>query len=121
MVDIFFLSYCVVILVWPYYDPRFWLPLLPLLVGYIGLSIKYCVQKGISAHIFETWAVSFAILGLLVLASSTIVSFAGSGFGDRYYAERYHATYCAAGYCRGGSDLAQAVDSDALEVLQAFK
>jgi hypothetical protein len=121
VVDIFFLSYGLVMLLWPYYDPRFWLPVLPLLIAYIGLSIKYCFQKGISAHIFDIWALSFATLGLLVLVSSTIVSFAGSGFGDRYYTERYHSTYCAAGYCTGVSDLAQPVDSDALQVLQAFK
>jgi len=119
--DIFFVSYSAVILVWPYYDPRFWLPVMPFLVAYIGLSMRYCVQKGISAHVFEAWAVSFAIMGLPVLASSTILSFSGSSFGDRYYTDRYRATYCAAGYCERGFDSTQIVDSDALRLLQAFK
>ena len=121
VVDIFFMSYCAVILVWPFYDPRFWLPVLPFLVAYVGLSIKYCVQKGISVHVFEVWTMGFAILGLPVLASSTILSFSGSSFGDRYYVDRYHATYCAAGYCESRFDSAQEVDPDALRLLQALR
>jgi len=121
VVDIFFMSYSAVILVWPFYDPRFWLPVLPFLVAYVGLSIQYCVQKGISTHVFEVWAFGFAIMGLPVLASSTILSFSNSSFGDKYYVDRYHATYCAAGYCARGSDSTDAVDPDALRLLQAFK
>ena len=121
VVDIFFISYAAVMLVWPYYDPRFWLPVLPFLIAYIGLAVRYCIQKGISAQVFEAWALGFAIMGLPVLISSTIVSFSDSSFGDRYYTDRYHATYCAAGYCKPGFDSTQAVDPDALHLLQAFK
>ena len=121
VVDIFFLTYSAVILVWPFYDPRFWLPVLPFLVAYVGLSIQYCVKKGISVHVFELWTMGFAIMGLPVLASSTILSFSNSNFGDRYYVDRYHATYCAAGYCASRFDPTQDVDPDALRLLQAFK
>jgi hypothetical protein len=121
VVDIFFISYSFVILVWPFYDPRFWLPVLPFLVAYIGLSMRYCIQKGISAHVFEVWALGFVIMGLPMLAYSTIVTFSGASIGDIYNTELYHATYCAAGYCKRGFDSTQPVDPDALRLLQAFK
>ena len=116
------MSYSAVILVWPFYDPRFWLPVLPFLVAYVGLSLKYCVQKGISLHVFQVWVMGFAIMGLPVLASSTILSFSRSSFGDRYYVDRYHAAYCAAGYWEErGLDSTVPVDSDALRLLEAIK
>jgi hypothetical protein len=121
VVDIFFISYAAVMLVWPYYDPRFWLPVIPFLIAYIGLSARYCVQKGISAHVFKAWALGFAIVGVPVLISSRMVSFAAASMGDRYYTDRYRATYCAAGYCERGSDSTQAVDPDALQLLRALK
>ena len=121
VVDIFFISYSAVILVWPFYDPRFWLPVLPFLVAYTGLSMKYLVEKGISAHLFEAWVLGFLIMGLPMLALGTMVTFSGASIGDTYNTELYHATYCAAGSCKRGFDPTQAVDPDALLVLQTFK
>ena len=121
VVDIFFISYGTVILVWPFYDPRFWLPVLPFLVAYAGLSMRYFVRKGISAHLFEAWVLGFLIMGLPTLAFGTMVTFSGVAIGDLYNTELYHATYCAAGYCKRGFDSTQAVNQDALRVLQAFK
>lgn len=121
VVDIFFISYTAVMLVWPYYDPRF------LVTGNAILDrVHWTVgevqrPKGNLKHVFEAWALGFAIMGLPVLISSTIVSFSGLSFGDRCYPDRYRATYCAAGYCERGLDSTQSVDPDALQLLQAFK
>jgi hypothetical protein len=107
---IFFISYSGLMMVWPFYETRFWLPVLPFLVAYTGLSMRYLVRKGISAHLFEAWVLGFLIMGLRTLAFGTVVTFSGASIGD-----------CAAGYCQRGFDSNQAVDPDALRVLQAFR
>jgi hypothetical protein len=119
--DIFFISYALVILVWPFYDPRFWLPVMPLLIAYAGLSMKQMAKTGIAEYFVGGYLVWFVVMGLVTLASSIRISVSGSRIGDVYTEEVYHETYCAAGYCKGGFDSTQVVDPDGLHLLRTFK
>jgi hypothetical protein len=116
--DIFFIGYVSILLVWPYCDTRFWLPVVPFLIAYAGLSFKCLMQFGFWKPIPEAYAVVFAIMGVLTLVSSTAISLSGSHFGDEY--PEYHATYCAAGYCKAASGSLQ-IDEDGLHLLRTYK
>lgn len=116
--EAYFVSYAAVILVWPFYDPRFWLPVIPLLIAYSGLSLRRLMRREIVAYICEGYMLMFVVLGLVTLASTTVMSFSGPRFTDGY--PLYHPTYCAAWHCKEGFD-ATKVDPDALHLLRSYK
>ncbi len=116
--EVYLVSYVAVILVWPFYDPRFWLPVIPLLIAYSGLSLRRFMRREIAAHVCEGYVLMFVVLGLVTLASTTVMSFSGPRFTYGY--PLYHPTYCAAWHCKEGFD-ATKVDPDALHLLQSYK
>jgi hypothetical protein len=116
-VDVFFLCYTAIVFAWSYYDPRFWLPLIPLVFAYVGLSVRWLARWWIFRPLLVACLLVFTVFGAVTLAHSTEASLAGPRFGDAY--PDYHATYCAAGYCAGSDQ--GAVDRDALRVLRDFR
>ena len=119
VVEAYFLSYIAVILVWPFYDPRFWLPVIPFLIAYSGLALKRLIQGEIVKHIVEGYVMMFVLMGILMLASNTRLSYSGSGFGDLYTEGRYHSTYCAVWHCKSVDS--SRVDMDGLHLLLLYK
>lgn len=93
---VFLCSYSLIIFSWPYYDPRFWLPVIPLLVAYSGLSIKYVMRHGSNLDILGVgYLTMFVVMGLVALRISTMATFSGSQFPNIYCEQYYHSTYCA--------------------------
>jgi hypothetical protein len=98
-IEIFLLGYAAILFIWPYYDPRFWLPVLPLLFGYAGTAVRRLPTEA-----FVVYAAVFSMVGLAVLAESTRITFAGTGFPDAYGNGQFRATYCVYyGSCDAGS------------------
>jgi hypothetical protein len=118
VIEIYFVSYVAVILVWPFYDPRFWLPVIPFLIVYVGLALRRLIQGKTVIHIVEGYVMVFVTMGMLSLASDTMLSFSGSGFGDLYTGQ-YHSTYCAVWHCKD-SDSTK-IDPDGLRLLRYYK
>jgi hypothetical protein len=118
VVETYFVSYLAVILVWPFYDPRFWLPVLPFLFAYSGLAVKRFTQGRVASRVAESYVMMFILLGMLTLASDTWLSFSGSEFGDSYTEGRYHATYCAVWRCKDSG--AGKIDPDGLHLLRYY-
>ena len=116
--EVYLVSYVAVVLAWPFYDPRFWLPVIPLLIAYSGLSLRRLMRREIAAHVCEGYVLMFVVLGLVTLASTTVMSFSGPRFTDGY--PLYRPTYCAAWHCKEGFD-ATKVDPDALHLLRSYR
>ncbi len=75
--EVFLVCYIGILFVWPYYDARFWLPVIPLLIAYSVLAVKSLrFPKGVVA----IYCIVFATLGFGAIAYSTRISFAGSQF-----------------------------------------
>jgi hypothetical protein len=83
VVDVFFVSYVAGILEWPFYSPRFWLPVLPLLIVYAGMPLKRLLRRDVHgsrltfyAALVATTAVAtlFALAGASLLAFTTAIS-----------------------------------------------
>lgn len=115
--EVFLVCYMGILFVWPYYDPRFLLPVIPLLISYSVLGAK---SFSLPNNVVAIYCVAFATLGFVAIAYSTRISFSGSAFPDRYGDGILKPTYCAAFQaCRDGSD-SNKVDDKALRLLRLY-
>ena len=116
--EVFLVCYMGILFAWPYYDARFWLPVIPLLIAYSVLAVK---KLRLPKALITIYCVTFAIVGLGVIAYSTRITFAGSKFPDRYGDGYLRPTYCAAFQtCPDGGD-PQKVSEKALHLLRVYK
>jgi hypothetical protein len=101
---LYFLSYVAVMLMWPSYDARFWLPLLPvlavmLLTGADGLVSRWPAVRFAS----QSYLVGFLVLGIVAILFSTRISLSGKEFSDLYGDGTARMTYRFA--FRNGKDV----------------
>jgi hypothetical protein len=80
---IYFILYVTVLLIWPYYDPRFWLPLLPILL-YMSLKAMKGLENrwSLTRFAFRAYIVWFIFLGGAALLISSRVSLSGKDFSE---------------------------------------
>jgi hypothetical protein len=116
--EVFLVCYMGILFAWPYYDARFWLPVIPLLTAYSVLAVKNLrFPKGV----VTIYCIVFATLGFVAIAYSTRISFAGSKFPDRYGDGYLRPTYCAAFQtCPDGGD-PNKVNAKVLRLLREYK
>jgi hypothetical protein len=118
--EIFVCSYVLVLLFWPYYDQRFWLPIIPLLIAYARVAIEPLMGHRIWRPALSAYLILYAVIGSQVLISSTAVTFSGPNFPSVYHDDVYHATYCVVfGTCRE-MPATYPVDEAALHVYRVY-
>lgn len=116
--DVFLVCYMGILFAWPFQDPRFWLPVVPLLIAYSVLAVS---NPRFPKGVVTIYGIIFAAFGFFAIAYSTRISFAGSRFPERYLDGRMRSTYCAAiQSCRDGAD-SNKVDAKALRLLREYK
>lgn len=120
VVEVYLIVYVAIIFVWPFADPRFWLPVIPLLIAYSGLALRRLARGAVARELLRGYVVLFAVMGLLALATTTSLSFSGARFPDAYAYREFRPTYCAAWHCQGDFD-ATKVDQDGLYLLRRYK
>jgi hypothetical protein len=105
IVDIYMLGYTTILLVWPYRDCRFWLPVLPLLAAYAWSALGGVARFPWARRVRIAYIAVFALMGCISLFYSSRISLAGERFPDLYgngiYRESYRAL--AAAHSDGGS------------------
>jgi hypothetical protein len=108
----------VVLVLWPFVDSRFLLPLAPFLVACVVEGVRILSWPRLRFVAFA-WASLFAALGIVALAATTSISFSGDSFPERY-GPVYRATYRTAW---GTADPAEraAADERMLWVLRRFE
>jgi hypothetical protein len=117
--DVFMLSYSIVLFAWPYYDARFWWPVIPLLIAYSLLAVQ---RLKIPAAIVAIYCVWFAALGFGAIAYSTRITFSGCQFPERYGSGELSPTYRAAfESCRNPGDDPGQVDQKVLHLLREYR
>lgn len=113
-VDAFVLPYLLLLCVWPFHYARFWLPVLPLLIGYGALAV------GRSAA-FRGYLVAYAAAGIAALGYSTLLTFAAPGpFADGHSLGVMKNTYRAAFGLPPAPDGGR-VNARAVRVLKRFE
>jgi hypothetical protein len=116
--EVFLVCYMGILFAWPYYDARFWLPVIPLLIAYLVLAVK---KLRLPRTVIAIYCVTFAIVGFGVIVYSTRVTFAGSKFPDRYGDGYLRPTYCEAFKTCGDGGDPQKVSEKALHLLREYK
>ncbi len=78
---LYFTLYAAVFFLWPYYDARFWVPVLPVM-ALIGWQFAVRFRKGlVMARLFLA---VYLLLGTIALAYSTRLTFSGDRFSEHY-------------------------------------
>jgi len=98
---------CILVLPWPYTDPRFWLPILPFAFVAIFLGSLTIAKRGrLNLTAPLPWALAysalFCCLGLASLGYSTWITFSGPQFPYRYGDGLLRSTYLTGCSLPGG-------------------
>jgi 4-amino-4-deoxy-L-arabinose transferase-like glycosyltransferase len=93
VVRLYLACYVGMLFVWPYQDPRFWIPVVPLLLGLAGqLATQVGRNLPARAMLWGTGAV-YATFGLVALLYSTRLSLSGDNFPNLFGLPETKATY----------------------------
>ena len=114
--EVFFIAYAGILFAWPFYDARFWLPVIPLLLAYSALSVT---RIKLSKAIVMIYCSGFVLFGFMAIAYSTRISLSGHNFPDRYGDGVLRPTYCEAFQSCGDND-SKNVNRKALRLLREF-
>jgi hypothetical protein len=91
---LYFISYCVLMLVWPYYDSRFWLPVVPLMAVFAVEAADYAYRARPRLRwVFGAYTVLFLGLGVAALGFSARISLSGREFSEVYGDGHSRMTY----------------------------
>jgi hypothetical protein len=116
------MSYLIVLLVWPYADTRFWIPLLPFVLAYLVKFAHTALtarQRIVAITVSSVWLL---VVGGTALAYSTRLSFAGDAFAELYGDESTHLVYSVAfHHLPASAELAQGEDGEEVRLLQRFE
>ena len=95
--SVYFAAYYAILLVWPYQDPRFLLPVLPLIGVFTILGLQGVLAGAWGRGLGWAYSAGFAALGLVALVLVSRVSLAGERFpevfGSGEYADSYRAAF----------------------------
>jgi hypothetical protein len=109
-----------IVLAYPWFDTRLWLPVLPLLMGYVLTGARRLVPPRVLRPAILVYCSLFCLLGVVALGYSTRLTFAGSKFPDLYGDGTLRATYRTAllgETPKSGDD----IDSDSLYLLRRYE
>ncbi|MBL8210321.1 MAG: hypothetical protein JNK87_06395 [Bryobacterales bacterium] len=85
---------CVAILtIWPYHDSRFWIPVLPLCIGFVTAGAQRVLRTLPARAFVAAYLAVFCIAGCGALAWTTRISFSADSFPRMYGDGRLRATY----------------------------
>ncbi len=97
VVDLYVYGYCAIMFVWPYQDPRFWNPVMPMLFLMAGVAItRICGAGYIRLGVVTFYCVCYAATSIGAFVYSTKLTFAGTEFANLYGVDAIHASYQAA-------------------------
>lgn len=117
-IRIYLLFYSVIILNWPYYDPRFWVPVLPLILA-VMLQTPFNSKpwlKGVS----RIYLAAYLALGLFAAAYSLYIGLDKNRFAQKQASGVYRNEYEIKFFGKPQSDTATRVDPEVLNILKKY-
>ena len=120
-IDVYFIVYACIILVWPYIDPRFWVPVLPLIMTYARIGVTSWLRSERWTPLLTAFKIAFAFTGMVALVYTVRLSLAGPEFPDRYATGPLRATYCAAMNACNGKYNIKEIDPKIVHLLETYK
>ena len=83
-VEVFVLTYVLILFLWRGHNARFWLPVVPLLMGWLALVFQRIMRTVPGRAVVVLYLLWFAFTGCAALVYSSRITLAGSAFPDRY-------------------------------------
>lgn len=114
----YMLFYIFIIMNWPYYDPRFWVPVLPLLVVFV-LRTPFVLPsfiKGLS----KLYLVLYLLLGFFAAAYALFTGFDKERFSRNQAAGDYRNEYEIHFFGKPQSDTALRINQNVVEILKKY-
>lgn len=94
IIEIYLISYIAVILFWPYYDTRFWIPVFPFLVAYMIKNYSNDQNTALwKKRMISGYLSLYILLGFSGLIYTSRITFSGNRFPDVYNFDRLRPTY----------------------------
>jgi hypothetical protein len=83
--DVYLIAYSAILMVWPFNDNRFWLPVIPFFIGSIvEVATRYASRVGLLRWAAVLFAFAYVTGGVIALGYSTRLSLAGPEFAGLY-------------------------------------
>lgn len=117
-IRMYLLFYVIIIMNWPYYDPRFWVPILPLLVVVI-LQTPFN-SKGWLKGVSRLYLGVYLALGLFAAVYSLYIGLDKERFAQKQAAGIYRNEYEIEFFGKPVSDTAVHVDPEVLNILKKY-
>lgn len=117
-VEVYMASYLLIVLIWPYGDARFWVPVLPLLCAELFSQVQPWTFRNWKKYFSVAYATGYVLMGLAAFTYSTWITFSGSNFPSRYGDGNLRPTYQLF-YNHSEVEKAR-LDLPALEVLERY-
>jgi hypothetical protein len=114
----YMLFYIFIIMNWPYYDPRFWVPVLPLLVVFI-LRTPFILPKFVKG-LSKLYLVLYLFLGFFAAAYALYTGFNKERFARNQAAGDYRNEYETHFFGKPQSDTVTRVNQNVLEILKKY-
>jgi ABC-type multidrug transport system fused ATPase/permease subunit len=114
------LGYACIVLAYPWCDARLWLPVLPLLIAYVLIGMRRIVPPKLVRPVVLAYCALFCLLGVVALAYTTRLTFAGARFPDLYGDGLLRATYRTA-FQGEMPNNANDINQDALYLLRRYE
>jgi hypothetical protein len=96
LMDLYAIISLGIIFLWPYYQPRFWVPLIPVIFTYLFMGITTLWHWRCIRIIATTAGIGYVVLGLIALGHSTWLTFSDKKFAERYGQSSVRKIYQAA-------------------------
>ncbi|HEU4471615.1 MAG TPA: hypothetical protein VFR58_11055 [Flavisolibacter sp.] len=117
-IRIYLVFYSLIIFNWPYYDPRFWVPVLPLMVA---VMLQAPFNRTALTRLFgRVYFAVYAILGLVAVAYGLYVGLDKERFARQHAAGYYRNEYEIHFFGKTLSDTAVQKDSNVIEILKRY-
>jgi hypothetical protein len=118
---LYFISYATVMLAWPYYDARFWLPVLPVLAVITFTGLEELLRKWPALSLASwSYVIWFFLLGIASIIFSTRISLAGKEFSEVFGDKSMQMTYRYA-FQNGKKVDCEQVNQGLLNLLRIFE
>lgn len=118
IVKVYLLFYSVVMFNWPFYDPRFWVPVLPLL-AIVAVYIPFQGPRWRQV-VLSVWLAGYVVLGIGAVGFYTYTSLNKEVMARTHANGVYRNEYETIFYGKPLSDTARHIDSAALEVIRRY-
>jgi hypothetical protein len=116
-IRLYLLFYCLIMFNWPFNDPRFWVPVMPVMAAVV-LQASY--HTGILKWLKRPWLVVYLALGLFASGYMVYTSFNKKAFVVNQARGDYKNEYEIHFYGKPQSDTAKKINPDVISILKRY-